>query len=373
MPTIRKVIFIFSKYMKHCATRKIFNQKQVTAMVTAVVCFVAVVSAFFLGEARNVTVFYRNQCQVISTGHTNPVMILQKAGILLNDNEHYQMDETNQGTVLRVSPVYEISVAVDGMLYELSGCSDRVGNILSGLGVQLGEEDIVTPALDTIVSENCNITVQRVSYTTVQREETVNPKVVYEDTDQMPNGVTTVKATGASGRVLVTYEDRMIDGKVAESKPIGTTVVKKAEDRVILRGTAHQSASSPLVTTNAGLNDRMISELEPENPIAVNEKGQPLHFKKKISGKATAYTAADGKHTSTGVVAQVGYIAVDPKEIPYGTMMYIKTADNSYIYGYAKAADTGGFISGSVDVDLFFDTESECIQFGVRDVEIYIL
>ena len=372
-PIIRKVIFICINFKKLCACHKVIKQNRITALFTAVVCFAAFVTAFFSGEARNVTVFYQDQCQVISTGHVNPVMILQKAGILLNENEEYQLEETENGTVLRVSPVYDVSVSVDGMMYAVSARADRVKNVLDTLGVTVGEEDLVTPSLDTVIAETCTITVERVTYTTTVREETIKPDVVYQNNAELPKGTTVVMSRGQAGSMQVTYEDKLIDGKIAESKPISTKVVKKAEDKIVLRGTADPAVVAPAITTNGDLNDRMISELQPKNPIAVNEKGQPLTFKKKIVGTATAYTAAEGKKTSTGVVAQVGYIAVDPKEIPYGTMMYIKTADNSYIYGYAKAADTGGFISGSVDVDLFFDTEAECLQFGVRDVEIYIL
>ena len=54
--------------------------------------------------------------------------------------------------------------------------------------------------------------------------------------------------------------------------------------------------------------------------------------------------------------------------------LYIVTNDGIYIYGYAVAADTGGFIKRHpTGIDLFFDTESECRKFGVRSAEIYIL
>ena len=54
--------------------------------------------------------------------------------------------------------------------------------------------------------------------------------------------------------------------------------------------------------------------------------------------------------------------------------MYIKTADGSVIYGYAVAADTGGFVKNHpTGVDLFMSTRSACVNFGVRNVEIYIL
>ena len=36
-----------------------------------------------------------------------------------------------------------------------------------------------------------------------------------------------------------------------------------------------------------------------------------------------------------------GVIAVDPTVIPYGTKMYIESADGKYIYGYAIAGDCG--------------------------------
>ena len=91
-----------------------------------------------------------------------------------------------------------------------------------------------------------------------------------------------------------------------------------------------------------------------------------------ITGECTAYSG--GGICSTGVPAAVGRVAVDPNEIPYGTRMYVTSADGSYVYGYCVAADTGGFIYTSDTVlDLYMNTESECISFGRRDMLIYIL
>lgn len=111
--------------------------------------------------------------------------------------------------------------------------------------------------------------------------------------------------------------------------------------------------------------------------VELDKNGIPKNYSQKLTGRATAYCSTEpgGNHTATGKVAQVGYIAVNPKIIPYGTKMYIKTADNKYIYGCAVAEDTGGFINWSNPpiADLYFDTEAECYQFGVRNIEIYIL
>ena len=70
----------------------------------------------------------------------------------------------------------------------------------------------------------------------------------------------------------------------------------------------------------------------------------------------------------------MGLVAVDPRKIPYGTRLYIVSSDGRYNYGYAIAADTGGALrSGRVLVDLFYNTERECVNFGRRQVKVYIL
>lgn len=108
--------------------------------------------------------------------------------------------------------------------------------------------------------------------------------------------------------------------------------------------------------------------------ITKDKDGKTIKYSKKIIGECTAYTAAPSALTSTGVHPKVGLVAVNPKIIPYGTKMYICSEDGSIVYGYSVAADTGGaLMSGRVLVDLFYNTERECFQFGRRNMAVYIL
>ncbi|MBR5536046.1 MAG: Fic family protein, partial [Clostridia bacterium] len=99
--------------------------------------------------------------------------------------------------------------------------------------------------------------------------------------------------------------------------------------------------------------------------------------KRVITCEATAYTsAADecGKSdgiTASGMMFEVGVVAVDRRQIPLGTKLYIESLDGKYVYGYCIAADTGGAIKGN-KVDLAMNTKSECFQFGRRPVRVYI-
>ena len=72
--------------------------------------------------------------------------------------------------------------------------------------------------------------------------------------------------------------------------------------------------------------------------------------------------------TSTGTKPQVGRtIAVDPKVIPYGTKVYIPQFDKVFI-----AEDCGGAIKGN-RIDIYMGSYSECMEWGFKDITIYIL
>ena len=73
--------------------------------------------------------------------------------------------------------------------------------------------------------------------------------------------------------------------------------------------------------------------------------------KGKTGQKATGYSAGENSYGSSGGYCYYGTIAVDPNEYPYGTKLYIRSSDGSFVYGYALASDTGGFISGADEKD----------------------
>lgn len=104
------------------------------------------------------------------------------------------------------------------------------------------------------------------------------------------------------------------------------------------------------------LQEKLEPESEPEPPEPEPET---------VTFEATAYTWT-GKKTATGTCPSRGTVAVDPEVIPLGTKLYIEG------YGEAVAEDTGGLVKGNI-IDLYFPTESECWEFGRRQVEVRIL
>lgn len=116
------------------------------------------------------------------------------------------------------------------------------------------------------------------------------------------------------------------------------------------------------------------SRIEGYDDVEMGPDGLPVNYTRLMeSAVCTAYSSSGGRGAS-GLGLYCGTVAVNPNIIPYGTRMYITSADGNFIYGFAIATDTGGaMMEGRVDIDLYFETNAECLQFGKRALNVYIL
>ena len=96
-----------------------------------------------------------------------------------------------------------------------------------------------------------------------------------------------------------------------------------------------------------------------------HQEPEPEPEPETVTFEATAYTWT-GYRTATGTWPSRGTVAVDPLVIPLGTELHIEG------YGSAVAADTGGAIQGQ-KIDLYMDSEHECLQWGRRQVEVRVI
>jgi 3D (Asp-Asp-Asp) domain-containing protein len=93
-------------------------------------------------------------------------------------------------------------------------------------------------------------------------------------------------------------------------------------------------------------------------PDYINENGR----KPDYIMVATAYS--DTGETKSRIHAGLGGIAVDPRIIPHGTLLYIEG------YGLALATDTGRLIKGQ-RLDVWFAEEATAKNWGRRTVKVW--
>lgn len=277
-----------------------------------------------------------------------------------NDTVTPAMDTAlTNGMRIRVQRYLDLTVTADGKTTEKSVAAENYSDAVEAMGITLGENDRILVATaegekqvkaEDNVSSGDVIRVVRIRTEEVTENEAVAYSTVYEDTEELYEGETETKTEGVEGEAKVTYTVTYADGE-EENRVVKTKeVLKEAKSAVVLRGTK-----------------------EKQN-VFTDASGAPSSFEYSLTGSCTAYYAPAGAVTSIGATPQVGYVAVDPNRIPYGSLLYITAVDGSWTYGYCYAMDTGGAaMCGDIVADLYYDTLEDCTAFGRRDMIVYVV
>lgn len=311
-----------------------------------------------------------------ANGQTNEYLFAGRVGEFLSS----QGIKADGDTVLNVSlsavccdgmkiimaSLCNVTVHADGKCLTVSSSASNVSELLSEIGITLGEDDEVEPSLDTSLSDGLTVNVLRVAYNSYEKEETVSFTKKTEYSSSMEKGTSKITQKGVDGKKSIVYQEKIVNGEVAYVEIKSENEILAPIPQITTVGT-HASGNSKVIKNSAA-----ISELKMPSKYQIGSNGVPTNYKYTISGKAAAYCVPGGT-TSTGKKVKPGYVAVDPKQIPYGTEMYI-VSDDGVVYGYAIAADTGSFTKkGKFVVDLYMNSTSQCYAWGSRDVTIYVL
>lgn len=202
---------------------------------------------------------------------------------------------------------------------------------------------------------------------------------IFDDEDsEAPTG-SFVSTEGAKASVQAVSAKSSPKSHKADKSEVKIVVPEMSSEAPIQPETeAVTTVSEDIAVTEAAFADapaavKAVSRFEVPDWLTLDENGVPTEYVDTISGKSCAYTADPGALMSTGKAVFQGYVAVDPNIIPYGSELYI-VADDGEVYGYAIAADTGYSVrQGHIIVDLFMDEYNDCIQWGAKNVTIYVL
>lgn len=163
--------------------------------------------------------------------------------------------------------------------------------------------------------------------------------------DTIPKGTRQVVSAGIPGTIKRTYLVKYVDGQRTDEALYTEQILSNPVNEV----------------ANVGVG----------GTVTAND-GTVYNYNYRKQMEATAYTYLPPyttMTTATGQTLRKGIVAVDPKVIPLHTKMFIT---GSVEYGLGVAEDTGGAIKGNI-VDLAYMSYDECIKFGRRQMQVYIL
>ena len=309
-------------------------------------------------DANKITISNGGKSQLVHLAKGTVVDALKKAGITLADDEisvPAPDSEITKDMVISIFKTKTVSVTADGKTKDVKLALANVYDALNFAGYEVDDDDILSTSHNEDV-ENINaVTIKRVTYKTESSKEKIAYDTVKKNSDDVELGETKVKTEGKDGEKIVTREVKYIDGEKTSDKVVAEKTIKKPVDKVVLVGTKGAATSGGAGTFT-------------------DSNGATVAYSQVLTGSGTAYTAPAGAGTATGVRAYHGGVAVNPNIIPYGSKLYIVSTDGSFVYGYATAVDTGGaLMAGTAIVDCYYNTYDECVNFGRRDVNVYVL
>lgn len=266
---------------------------------------------------------------------------LTEAGVKVNPKDKVtpgSNERVKDGMVVVVERAFPVRLVADGGVKTIYTTRAPVKDVIQLVSLSLGEQDRISPSLDSMVEPGCEIRVTRITEETVKEKFSIPATSERKSDSSMIKGQQRVVREGSPGEgerlIKVVYED----GKEVARNTIEEQVVRPPVSRVVAYGTTS----------------------------AVSRGGNNIRFRKSLQVTATAYGPSAGSYTATGHRVARGVIAVDPRVIPLGSRLYVDG------YGYGRALDVGGAVKGNT-IDLFFPSEAECRSWGVRSVMVYIL
>jgi 3D (Asp-Asp-Asp) domain-containing protein len=274
--------------------------------------------------------------------------LLQQLDIALNSedvvvpSESTIIEDNMKITINRWKPT--VNFVLNGERISFKTSFKTIDEIITAKGLKDAQELSVTPSINSAITDNMEIVVKTKEIKTIVEDRPISFQVIEKATSDLKPGETKIKQEGKNGSKQVVSEKVFVGGEVQQETIKQVVIKEEAQDQIILVGI--------------------------ENAIEDSATGNSYEYTKLYDMEATAYTNSGGVGglgiTASGARTFVGMVAVDRKVIPLGTKLYVEG------YGLAIAGDTGGAIKGN-KIDLFFNTEKECFNFGRRSRNVYVL
>lgn len=306
----------------------------------------------------HVTIYDDGEIYHRYTAHTESAEILADCDITLAAHDEFALALTPQDSKITVmiKRAFPVSVVADGNTKTFDVTEGTVQELLQKAQLTYTKDDRISLPLDQKLQPDQVVTLQRVTYETIVEKESI-PFLEDRPEGKPPKNMKEqVIQVGKPGERTIKKQVIYVDGVKEKTEVVEDNITKQPRTEIVKYVMDHHIGVSQL-------------KYDPDD-LPLDENGIPLHYKYKINGKASAYSAL-GRPTKL----VPGCVAMDFSKFPKGTKLYIRTPSGSYVYGYAKVADTGSFVhNGSgILVDLFFNSYAESARFGIKNVDVYVL
>ncbi|MDL2235509.1 ubiquitin-like domain-containing protein, partial [Christensenellaceae bacterium OttesenSCG-928-L17] len=322
--------------------RQLKDVALLTGMALSLVLFLF--ALFATDIAVDIVLTMNGQSRTYHTKAETVADFLERSGLVLKEGDALNVamdEELHDGMVISVTSAFPVAVASKGEVQVLRMREGSVGEALLAAGVTYDADDELSQLIYQDVAPGMHI-----QHVDVEVEyEAKNVRMEYREevirNDKQYNTYSVVKVEGKDGEKRVVRKLVYKDGELFSREIMQQVTLVEPVTQVKEVGTQTR------YQTKYSGDTRLWKAAPTESEIK----------KTLVASEITAYTHT-GNTTATGKRPRIGYVAVNPNVIPYGTKLYIPG------YGYCTAQDTGAFRheEGGMknQIDVFLNTASEC-------------
>jgi uncharacterized protein YabE (DUF348 family)/3D (Asp-Asp-Asp) domain-containing protein len=295
--------------------------------------------------------------------------LCEKKGLEINVHDAVKPDKEEKirdGDLVKIYRAKPVFLVLDGGKEEVWTYAHTVGDFLKEKNILLQRLALVFPELSRPLQPHDEIKIMNMEENCFIEREPIPYKTVRINNPQLEPGAVRILQNGNEGYRENIVESIEQNGRVIYSEVISSRTVAAPVNRILEYG-------DNTTLSRGGGTYNFVQELEmvataycPGTPGS----GCPIDER----GAACCTGFYNDGFTFTGIKAVAGdgspenphIIAVDPNIVPLKSLVYIEG------YGFARAEDTGGAIKKN-RIDLLFNKHEEALQFGRKNVKIYLI
>lgn len=330
------------------------NRKRLIAVAAVPALFALVLSLICLSHPLIGNAMY-------TVSNAGPVHVSDLEGnVFLTDGSAGLVSRTS-GNDLDLTPGLRVTVTYQDEASSTISQEETLSQLLDRLNIQPSPLEMISVSFPDDGMDVCIAS----EFKFYEHISTVTEhEIIYRENDRKPSWYEAVVQEGHDGEYTEVYEIIYQDSQQTVRQLIDVVDVDP-QATIIERGTKENFANNDDKVASINAN-------EDGSGVITLENGETVTFSETRTMRGTAYSTGGsvGTRTASGTTVQVGVVAVDRSVLPLGTKVFVMSNDGAYVYGFAVAEDTG--VRGNT-IDLYMNTNSECIQFGVRECTVYIL
>lgn len=156
------------------------------------------------------------------------------------------LDAQYVGYRVHIDRATPVNLTTSGELSEVRTQAQTVAELFDEKDMEVGEDDVVEPSLDSSIEPGMDISLVRIGYETVTEEVELEPETQEVRDNDMPVGQREVENEGSSGLASITYDIKYEDGEEVRREEISRDVIEEPVTRVVVVGNKTNYDGGPL-------------------------------------------------------------------------------------------------------------------------------